>query len=43
MNLSIAGQFWDKKGDGRALIINNDSVTVIPAATSGRIINLWTN
>ncbi len=43
MNLSIAGQFWDKKGDGRALVINNDSVSVIPAATTGRIINLWTN
>ncbi|TAH10011.1 MAG: hypothetical protein EAZ12_05415 [Sphingobacteriia bacterium] len=43
MNLSIAGQFWDKKGDGRALVINNDSITVIPAATTGRMINLWTN
>ncbi len=43
MNLSIAGQFWDKKGDGRALVINNDSVSVIPAATTGRMINLWTN
>ena len=43
MNLSIAGQFWDKKGDGRALVINNDTSTVIPAASTGRIINLWTN
>jgi hypothetical protein len=43
MNLAIAGQFWDKKGDGRALVINNDSVSVIPAATTGRMINLWTN
>lgn len=43
MNLSIAGQFWDKKGDGRVLVINNDSVSVIPAVTTGRMINLWTN
>ncbi len=43
MNLSIAGQFWDKKGDGRALVINNDSVSIIPAASNGRMINLWTN
>ncbi len=43
MNLSIAGQFWDKKGDGRVLVINNDSASVIPAASTGRMINLWTN
>ena len=43
MNLSIAGQFWDKKGDGRVLVINNDSVSVIPAGSTGRMINLWTN
>jgi hypothetical protein len=43
MNMAIAGQFWDKKGDGRALVIHNDSVTIIPAANNGRMINLWTN
>lgn len=43
MALSLAGQLWDKKQDGRALIIQNGVTTIIPAATNGRIINLWVN
>ncbi len=43
MAISLAGNMWDKKQDGRILIIHNGSSTIIPASTSGRIINLWMN
>lgn len=43
MAISLAGQLWDKKQDGRTLIIQNGISTIIPASTIGRIINLWVN
>ena len=43
MAISLAGQLWDKKLDGRTLIIQNGVSTVIPTNTTGRIINLWVN
>ena len=43
MALSLAGQLWDKKQDGRTLVIQNGVSTIIPASTTGRIINLWVN
>ncbi len=43
MAISLAGQLWDKKQDGRTLIIQNGVSSVIPASNTGRIINLWVN
>ncbi len=43
MAVSLAGQLWDKKQDGRTLIIQNGISTIIPPSSTGRIINLWVN
>lgn len=43
MNVFFTGQLWDKKSEGRVLVLNKDSLTVYPPATFGRIVNLWLN
>ncbi len=43
MNVFFAGKIWDLQSEGRILILNNDSLTVLPPASTGRIVNLWLN
>lgn len=43
MNVFFTGQLWDKKSEGRVLVLNKDSLTVLSPAHNGRIINLWLN
>lgn len=43
MNVFFTGQLWDKKSEGRVLVLNKDSLSVYPPANTGRIINLWLN
>ena len=43
MAISLAGNLWDKKQDGRILIIHNGMPTILPASTTGRMINCWIN
>lgn len=42
MNVFFTGSIWDLKPEGRVLMLNNDSLIVLPAAVGkGRIVNLW--
>lgn len=42
LNVFFTGDCWDLKPEGRAIVLQNDSVTVFPPATrKGRIINSW--
>lgn len=42
LNVFFTGTMWDMKQEGRVLILNNDSLTVLPAAKGkGRIVCLW--
>ncbi|KAF0243015.1 MAG: hypothetical protein FD183_155 [Chitinophagaceae bacterium] len=43
MNVFFAGKIWDMKAEGRVLILNKDSLTVLPPSSTGRIVNLWLN
>ena len=43
MAISLAGNLWDKKQDGRILIIHNGMPTILPASTTGRMINCCIN
>ena len=43
MNVFFTGALWDKKAEGRVLVLNKDSLTVFSPAYTGRIINLWIN
>jgi Carbon-nitrogen hydrolase len=43
MNVFFTGQLWDKKSEGRVLLLNKDTLTVLSPAYAGRIINLWLN
>ncbi|MDD2794206.1 MAG: carbon-nitrogen hydrolase family protein [Sediminibacterium sp.] len=43
MNVFFSGQIWNMKAEGRVLVLNKDSLTVLPPATGGRIVNLWLN
>ena len=43
MNVFFTGALWNKKAEGRVLVLNNDSLTVFSPDFSGRIINLWIN
>jgi len=43
MNVFFTGQLWDKKSEGRVLLLNKDSLMEFSPAYSGRIINLWLN
>ncbi|QNA43836.1 carbon-nitrogen hydrolase family protein [Lacibacter sediminis] len=42
MNVFFTGSLWDMKPEGRVLILQNDSTTVLPASVGkGRIVNLY--
>lgn len=41
MDLLFAGDLWDVKTDGRLLIMQKDTVKILPAAKEGRMVNLW--
>ncbi|MEJ8841046.1 carbon-nitrogen hydrolase family protein [Lacibacter sp. H375] len=42
MNVFFTGSLWDMKAEGRVLILQNDSTTVLPASVGkGRIVNLY--
>jgi Carbon-nitrogen hydrolase len=42
MNVFFTGNMWGKKAEGRVLILDNDSLSVLPATTTaGRIVNQW--
>jgi len=42
LNVFFTGSMWDMNPEGRVLILNNDSLTVLPAAKGkGRIVNLY--
>lgn len=42
MNVFFTGDMWGKKAEGRILILDNDSLSVLPATTTaGRIVNQW--
>ncbi len=42
MNVFFTGSLWDMKTEGRVLILQNDSTTVLPASVGkGRIVNLY--
>lgn len=42
MNVFFTGSLWDMKPEGRVLIFQNDSTTVLPASIGkGRIVNLY--
>ena len=42
MNVFFTGSLWDMKPEGRVLILQNDSTTVLPASIGkGRIVNLY--
>lgn len=43
MNVFFSGQIWNMKAEGRVLVLNRDSLTVLPPASAGRIVNLWLN
>ena len=43
MAIGLAGKIWDKKQDGRLLLIQNGISTILPASTKGRLINCWIN
>ena len=42
MNVFFTGTLWDLKPEGRVLVLNNDSLTVLaPSINQGRIVNLY--
>ncbi len=42
MNVFFTGTLWDLKPEGRVLVLNNDSLTVLaPSINEGRIVNLY--
>ena len=41
MNIFFTGSLWDKKSEGRALILENGQLRELIPALKGRIINLW--
>ena len=42
LNVFFTGSLWDMQPQGRVLILQNDSTTVLPAAIGkGRIVNLF--
>ncbi len=42
MNVFFTGNLWDLKTEGRILVLNNDSLTVLaPSVQQGRIVNLF--
>jgi predicted amidohydrolase len=42
INVFFTGAMWDMKAEGRVLILNHDSLIVLPAAIGkGRIVKLW--
>jgi hypothetical protein len=42
MNVFFTGTLWDLKTEGRVLVLNNDSLTVLkPLAGQGRMVNLF--
>jgi predicted amidohydrolase len=42
MNVFFTGCLWDLKPEGRVLVLNNDSLTVLPPAVKqGRVVNLY--
>jgi hypothetical protein len=42
MNVFFTGSLWDMKAEGRVLILQNDSTTILPASVGkGRIVNLY--
>jgi hypothetical protein len=42
MNVFFSGSLWDMKPEGRVLILQNDSTTVLPASVGkGRMVNLY--
>ena len=42
MNVFFTGNMWGKKAECRVLILDNDSLSVLPATTTaGRIVNQW--
>lgn len=44
MNVFFTGILWDMKPEGRVLMLQNDSTTVLPPAVGkGRIVCLWLN
>ncbi|HLP39029.1 carbon-nitrogen hydrolase family protein [Lacibacter sp.] len=44
MNVFFTGSLWDMQPQGRVLILQNDSTTVLPPAVGkGRIVCLWLN
>ena len=43
MNVFFSGTIWDLKAAGRVLILNKDSLTVLPPSSTGRLVNLWLN
>ncbi|MBC7628624.1 hypothetical protein, partial [Ferruginibacter sp.] len=42
MNVFFTGRLWDLNPEGRVLVLNNDSLTVLsPAVKQGRVVNLY--
>lgn len=44
INVFFTGTMWDMNPEGRVLVLQNDSLTVLPPAIGkGRMLNLWIN